>query len=104
MKYTGRCFEYEETAYIITGAVVSSRRIVVDWLEGGGKGNLIAESDDGVVFRGGFGFPGPESHKYVEFRLYRSGDNEVLLWGRWWRTDTPDGGTWIIRLTPSSAV
>jgi hypothetical protein len=100
--YTGQFFEFTESDLRVTGAAVTKDRVAVDWIEDGEPGGLVATSDDGATYRGNYGYPRPEPYYHAEFRLFRARDGEVLLFGRWWRTDNPDGGPWLIQLHPRS--
>src|SRR5215213_4834348 len=107
MKYTGLAFTPEDTfetmdaAGRVEDATVTPHRVVVDWTEGPRCGNLVATSEDGVTFRGTYGYPTPHPLYLAEFTLYRAANGHVLLFGRSCEEDSSVGGTWIIRLTPA---
>jgi len=78
--------------------------LAVDWLEGGTiKAGLLAKSTDGVIYEGFMGFPSPDLDGKVVFRVYKSKDGEVLLFGEWWRLDANQSSSWLIRLAPVKA-
>ena len=62
MKYSGHVFDWDGTTPYgkVTDAVVTRRRISLDWLEEDRKGHLQATSSDGVHYKGTFGYPKPE--------------------------------------------
>ena len=99
--YAGSSFWFEATDLQVTRAIVTEGRIALDWVQGSEVGGFVATSGDGVVYSGTYGVPvlNPDSH--VEFRLYRAANGELVLFGRYWRTDGADSGTWLIRLVPT---
>lgn len=102
MKYTGRYFEYGEANYRITDLIVTDTRIAMDWTEEGTPASVVAASTDGGLYRGNMGFPRPDAEGLAEFRVYRAKDGELLLFGRWWRTDNSSAGTWLIQCSPQA--
>ncbi len=104
MKFSARsCTYYEDTEYRVTDVVITDTTLSVDWLENGYAGHLSATSSDGVVYTGHYGFPRPEARFHIKLERFVSAAGEVLLFGTWWRTDSPDGGVWVFRLTPTPA-
>src|SRR4051812_5778236 len=107
MKYTGLAFTPKDTftpmdaSGRIDDAIVTMHQVVIDWAEGTRRGNLVLTSEDGVKFRGTYGYPTPYPLYHAEFTLYRAANGEVLLLGRSWEEDSSAGGTWVIRLTPA---
>ncbi len=100
--YTGHSFDFDVSPMPVTGGVVTTGRISIDWTEEGKSGHLDATSADGVTFSGNFGYPRPESRYHAELQLYRAANGERLLFGRWWRTDEPEGAYWLFQLSPES--
>jgi hypothetical protein len=84
--------------YEVTSAVITDRRISVDWDENGDIGHLGATSVDGVTFEGVFGFPRPEAG--YRFRLTRRVDVDQVILSGTWSNDDGFGGDWVFRLTP----
>jgi hypothetical protein len=101
-KYTGHSFDFDVSPLEVTEAVIQKNRISIDWIEEGKPGHLEATSDDGMVFRGNYGYTRPNPDYHFELRLYRAANGDPLLFGRWWRTDEPEGGCWLFRLSPDS--
>lgn len=102
MRYTAQYYEYEESDYEITDLIVTDTRISMDWIEGGERAGLVASSTDGFIYHGTMGFPRPDPEGLAEFRVYRAKNDELLLFGRWWRTDGSNAGTWLIRCMPQA--
>ena len=100
--YAGEMTEFtDEVKRVVTRAIITKQRIAVDWLEEGVQGGIVTTSEDGVTYRGHYGYPRPEERYHGDFRVYKGANDEILLLGEWWRTDTPDGGMWLFRLTPT---
>jgi hypothetical protein len=101
--YTGHSFDFQEAdagALDVTHAELTKKEIKLEWVEDGEAGYLTATSDDGVLYRGNFGYPRPEPFYTAEFRLYRAANGDVLLFGRW-RWTSGENGLWLFRLTPT---
>ena len=99
MKMTGQSYWFEESARI-TGAVVTPRKVSVDFVDDTGEGHFDAESADHVTYTGTFSYrhDRDDSHRHVRFDLFESADGQVLLVGKWWNTAIDDSGDWLIRL------
>lgn len=100
MRYEVTGFVYEEVDFHFTEAIVTKDRIAIDWNEEGTKAGLVAHSTDGSSYSGNMGFPRPDEEGFAEFRLYKAKDGELVLLGKWWRTDATNGGSWLLRLHP----
>jgi hypothetical protein len=98
MYYTG----HVQADGTITDAVVTANRLAIDWHEGGYVGHLVAETTDGMLFRGTMSYQPASggSHQY-ELRLYRS-DKDVLLFGTWLDVSSGEEGRWTFVLTPQN--
>jgi hypothetical protein len=79
-------------------AVISPKRISIDWNEGDIVGHLDATSRDGEHFSGHYGYTKPNPDLEFDLTLFRN-KTEVLLVGTWCEHDTGDEGTWFFRLT-----
>jgi hypothetical protein len=99
MKYSGQSFNCQEGGSRITDAIITETRMAIDWVEDGYPASLVATSDNGLLYRGTYGYPTPEERYRIEFRLFKDQTGEVLLFGRWWRTDTANGGLWLLQLS-----
>jgi hypothetical protein len=99
-KYIGHSFDFDVSPLEVTSAEILKVRISVDWLEDGERGHLEATSADDMVYRGNYGYTKPNPDYHFELRLYRATNGDPLLFGRWWRTDEPEGGSWLFRLSP----
>jgi len=78
-------------------AVVSEKRISIDWLEDGNLGHLEAVSHDGTNFRGHYGYPTITNDFVVELKRYAA-DGEVLFFGTWYERDIGEQGIWAFVL------
>ena len=102
--YTGHSFDFQEAdakVVNVTNALVTKKHVKMEWVEDGAAGHLTAMSDDGVTYRGNFGYPRPEPFYTAEFRLYRASNDDLLLFGQW-RWTTGEHGMWFFRLSPRS--
>ena len=102
MRYSAETFAFEPaTDHRITDAVIAENRISVDWSDADGMAGFVSQSDDGTLYRGSYSYRQDANHSgRVEFRVYRADDGEVLLFGRWWKADSPVPSNWLLRLTP----
>ncbi|MCE3014797.1 MAG: hypothetical protein ACK56W_18220 [Pirellula sp.] len=102
MKLTGVSYDVEgleEYTYVITEAVMTDKRISMDWEESGYVYNAIMNSEDGgTYYVGTFGSPRPESSCHIEARRFRAKSGEELLWLKWNREDTGYEGVAIVHL------
>lgn len=101
-KFTGESFDFDVSPLQVTGAIIQKDRISVDWVEDGEPGHLEASSDNDGIYRGNYGYTRPNPDYHFELRLYLAANGDRLLFGRWWRTDKPEGGSWLFRLSPAS--
>jgi len=101
MKLSGviRDFGTEGEEYDVREAVVTKDRISIDWNEGGETGHLEATSDDGVTFRGVYGYPHPDRWRSFHLVRYTAG-NRVLLYGTWRNDAGNNTGHWLFALSP----
>ena len=101
MKLTGESFDVEgldEYTYEITDAVVTDKRISLDWEQDGFMYNAIMNSEDGTNYVGAFGSPRPENGCHMEARRFKAKSGEELLWLKWNRKDTGYEGVSIVHL------
>lgn len=98
MKYVGDMFFSTglDANGIVRDAVITSKRISIDWDENGIQGHLVAHSQDGKIFSGTYGYPSVDESQTLELMLFKA-QGEVLLFGTW--CDQREEGTWIFRLT-----
>lgn len=85
----------------IKDAVVTSKRISIDWVEGDSEWHLDATSRDGQHFSGNYGYSQKGPDFEFDLTLYRN-KSEYLLLGTWCQHDTGDEGTWFFKLTPEA--
>ncbi|MBI3469111.1 MAG: hypothetical protein HY000_39405 [Planctomycetes bacterium] len=99
MKLNGKVFTREGTDedFDVKEAIVTARRISVDWEERGKLGHLEAESADGISFRGHYGYPVPRRDYFFRMRLFRA-KGEFLLLGTYSERDTGSEGMWFFQL------
>jgi hypothetical protein len=85
----------------ITDAIVTPRRISIDWSEGDAEAHLDATSRDGVHFQGYYGYPEKDSDFEFELTLFKA-KHEYLLFGTWCEHDSGAEGMWVFRLSTKS--
>lgn len=100
MRYVGESFACESSCPV-SDAVVTPKKISVDWEEKGGRAHLEATSTDHVNFEGHYGYPHPEENRLVRFKKYRAANGEVVLLGTWYNQAKGNEGTWVLRLEPA---
>jgi len=66
-------------------------------------GHLEAGSTDGIRFQGHYGYPAIDHIYCCDFTLYKA-DEEVLLYGKWYETNSGCEGKWLIQLSRKTAV
>lgn len=86
-----------EAAGRVNEAVVTPKRISIDWSEGSLVGHLEAMSRDGEHFAGHYGYPEADPNLEFSLTIFRN-KSEVLLVGTWCEHGTGDEGTWFFRL------
>ena len=104
MKLTGEvfCALDVESDYRVTDAIVTPRRISIDWEEDDVKAHLDTTSRDGIHFKGNYGYPTKHSDFEFELTLFKA-KHEYLLFGTWCEHDTGDEGVWAFRLWAMAA-
>ncbi len=100
MRYSGGFIRIEnDEAWVVTEAIISERRISLDYIESGVAAHLEATSSNGKLFKGSWGYTQVELGRYdTELALYKAADGEILLLGKWWNHDEGTTGDWLIHL------
>lgn len=83
-------------------AVVSSKRISMDWSDSEGDWHLEGISEDGEKFMGNYGKSKTSPNYEFELTLFRN-KSERLLFGTWVDHHSGDEGTWTLRLRDSKS-
>lgn len=86
----------------IVEAVVTSKRISIDWSDNESDWHLEGSSEDGESFKGNYGRSKTSPKYEFELTLFRN-KSERLLFGKWIEHDSGDEGTWTLRLRESSS-
>ncbi len=86
----------------VTDAIVTPRRISIDWREDDIDAHLDATSRDGAHFKGHYGYPQQDSDLEFDLTLFKAKD-EYLLFGTWCEHDTGEEGVWVFRLDSKRA-
>ena len=104
MKMTGDLFWADgvEPNSKVIEAVVTSKRISIDWSDRGERWHLDGSSGDGETFKGNYGKSTTSSNYEFELTLFRN-KSEQLLFGTWIEHDSGHEGTWALRLRESSS-
>jgi hypothetical protein len=105
MRYKGKGIDVEfdlnvdDFEYEIVQAVITTKRIAIDWTQNGDKFHLLATSSDGgCTYRGHFGCPQPDPHWVMEMTRYTAKNKAELLLGTWIQHDSGETGMSVIRL------
>lgn len=68
----------------VRDAILTVKRVVIDWLEDGEPYQLEAHStDDGVHYNGSFGISRPDDDGRMRLSRYDSKDGSTILVGDW---------------------
>lgn len=103
MRFGGSVSDYLEDDGTVFEAIVTRKRISIDWQEDGDQQCLMATSQDGQAYRGTFGFGRPSPNCPIHLELFKSKSGEVILIGNWRDDDDGDGGRILFRLFPEVA-
>jgi hypothetical protein len=83
-------------------AIITPKRISIDWSDKEGDWHLEGSSSDGERFKGNYGKSKTSPNFEFELTLFRN-RSEQLLFGTWIEHDSGDEGTWALRLRESSS-
>jgi hypothetical protein len=105
MRLTGTMTELDidldEYDWEIKEAVVTTKRIAIDWTEEDEPFCLIAHSTDGgKTYTGNYGNHTPNENWKMEITRYSGPDNAILLLAKWYQTDNGRMGACFIELQP----
>jgi hypothetical protein len=102
MKMTGHFFDVEgmdEWHVAVDDAIVTNKKISLDWEDDGYKYNAILTSEDGTQYCGTFGSPRPMPKNTMKARRYKSTNGDELLWMTWYSDETKNESTCIVHLS-----
>lgn len=88
---------------IVQEAVITSRRISIDWNENNVQWHLEAASRDGENYSGNYGYSGENPDYEFKLTLFRN-KSEHLLVGTWHEHDSGNEGTWHFRLKAETSL
>lgn len=91
-----------ESTVKVKQAVITSKRISIDWPEGNRIGHLEATSRDGEHFSGHYGYDKPDPNFEFDLTLFRN-KSEIVLLGTWCEHDSGYEGKWLFRLSAEQA-
>jgi hypothetical protein len=105
MRFSGACTELDvdldEHDYEVVEAVVTSKRIAIDWIEDADKFHVVAISrDGGLSYQGNFGCPVPDNGWNMEITRFTAKNKAELLLAKWVQRDSGRGGWSIFQLWP----
>lgn len=102
MRFGGQVFDWLEVAGRITTAIVTTKRIAIEWEEDGSPYHLLATSDDRSLYRGQYGEGQLNPHCEIELKVFKARSGEVLLMGNWLNRVNGKGSPIVFRLVPEA--
>lgn len=102
MKFIGQYFEVEgldEYAYCVDHAVVTAKRIALDWEDDGIPCLAVLHSTDGgYSYQGYYGPERPDTSLKIQAWRYRSVVGDTVLWIEWQNEAGGYSGSSIVHL------
>jgi hypothetical protein len=100
MRYKGKAIDVEfdleidQAEYDIAEAVITDKRIAMDWVEDGDRIHFVGSSSDGgCTYKGHFGCPEPDPQWVMDITRYIAKNKAELLLAQCVQHDS--GETWM---------
>jgi hypothetical protein len=91
--------EIDQYEFEVVEAVVTDKRIAMDWIQKDSKFHLLATSSDGgCTYKGHFGCPEPEPDWMMELTRYTAKNKAELFLAQWVQRDSGATGMSVFRL------
>jgi hypothetical protein len=100
MRFQGTTFDWMKSTGNVTLAIITPKRVAIDWNEQGTEWHLLANSDGNGSYRGTYDDGRRDQAREVEVELFKSASSKVVVMGYWRNRSSGAGSHIVFRLTP----
>ena len=89
-----------DCVYRVTEAVLTPRKLSMDWHDCDEFAHLDATSKDGMNYKGIYGYSLPDADCRMELKRFNAKDGSVMFLASWWERETGEEQECLIYLEP----